>query len=45
MMQFIPTHPSENPHLEDDAVRNAEIREIADRVYNIDSIVREVRLT
>ena len=37
MMQFIPTHPSENPHLEDDAVHNAEIREIMDRVYNIDS--------
>ena len=37
MMQFIPTHPSENPHLEDDAVHNAEIREVTDRVYNIDS--------
>ena len=37
MMQFIPTHPSENPHLEDNAVHNAEIREITDRVYNIDS--------
>jgi len=37
MMQFIPTHPSENPHMADDAVHNAEIREITDRVYNIDS--------
>ena len=37
MMQFIPTHPSDNPHLADDAVHNAEIREITDRVYNIDS--------
>ncbi len=36
-MRFIPTHPSENPHLADDAVHNAEIREITDRVYNIDS--------
>ena len=25
MMQFIPTHPSENPHLADDAVHDAEI--------------------
>lgn len=37
MMQFIPTHPSENPHLTDNAVHDAEIREIMDRVYNIDS--------
>jgi len=37
MMQFIPTHPTDNPHLADDAVHNAEIREITDRVYNIDS--------
>ncbi len=37
MMQFIPTHPSENPHLEDDAVHDAEIREITDRVYKVDS--------
>ena len=37
MMQFIPTHSSENPHLKIDAVHNAEIREVTDRVYNIDS--------
>ena len=36
-MQFIPTHPSENPLLTDDAVHDAEIREVTDRVYNIDS--------
>ncbi len=37
MMQFIPTHPSENPHLADDGVYTAEIREITERIYNIDS--------
>ncbi len=37
MMQFIPTHPSENPHLADNAVHNAEIRDITDRVYDTDS--------
>ena len=37
MMQFIPTHPSENPHLAENAVYTAEIREITDKVYNIDS--------
>ncbi len=37
MMQFIPTHPSENPHLADNAVHDAEIRDITDRVYDTDS--------
>ncbi len=36
MMQFIPTHPSQNKHLED-GVYSAEIREIQERIYNIDS--------
>ena len=36
MMQFIPTHPSQNPHLAD-AVYAAEIRDIEERVYNVDS--------
>ena len=36
MMQFIPTHPSQNKHL-DDGVYDAEIREIEERIYNLDS--------
>ncbi len=36
MMHFIPTHPSHNKHL-DDGVYDAEIREIQERIYNIDS--------
>ena len=37
MMHFIPIHPSANPHLADDGVYTAEIREITERIYNIDS--------
>ena len=36
MMRFIPTHPSQNRHLED-GVYTAEIRDIEERIYNIDS--------
>ncbi len=37
MMQFIPTHPSQNPHLAVDAVYTAEIREIEESMYNVQS--------
>ncbi len=36
MMHFIPTHPSQNTRL-DAGVYTAEIREITERIYNIDS--------
>ena len=36
MMQFIPTHPSQNRHI-DEGVYDAEIREIQERIYNLDS--------
>ena len=36
MMHFIPTHPSQNRHL-DEGVYAAEIREIEERIYDIDS--------
>ena len=36
MMHFIPTHPSQNERL-DGGVYTAEIREITERIYNIDS--------
>ncbi len=35
-MRFIPVHPAQNLHLPD-GVYAAEIREVADRAYNIDS--------
>ena len=38
MMHFIPTHPSHNKHLED-GVYSAEIREIEERTYDLDSHV------
>ncbi len=43
MMQFIPTHPSQNRHI-DEGVYDAEIREVEERVYNIDSHVIRVLL-
>ena len=36
MMHFIPTHPSQNRHI-DEGVYDAEIREITESVYDIDS--------
>ena len=42
-MHFIPIHPTDNPLLTDDAVHNAEIREITERIYNIDSRLIHVR--
>ncbi len=36
MIHFIPTHPSQNRHI-DEGVYDAEIREVEERVYNIDS--------
>ncbi len=38
MMQVIPTHPSQNKHL-DEGVYSAEIREIEERTYDLDSHV------
>ena len=36
MMHFIPTHPSQNRHI-DEGVYDAEIRDIEERIYDIDS--------
>ena len=38
MMHFIPTHPSQNKHIHE-GVYTAEIREIEERIYDIDSHV------
>jgi len=37
-MHFIPTHPSQNKHL-DEGVYNAKIRDVEERIYDIDSHV------
>ncbi len=43
MMQFIPTHPSQNRHL-DEGVYAAEICDIEERTYDLDSHLIHVLL-